>query len=289
LRRLASSTAAVIAVAASLSLAIPAGAAVATSAGPASRASTSPAPLTTITITMTGKKISVTGALQSGGARILSKVTGEPQGAPTLVRLAPGVSLAKFFATLKTAAADPNNLDGVASIVVNASARRGTSSVQAKLGAGTYVALDTVRGNPAMWPLTTFAIAKAAHPAPLPAPKATITAIEFGFRGPGRLHDGELVRFVNHGFLVHMIVYITARSLARAREIARLLRADKEDQATALASGFGTFAGPFSRDGGQQFILRSKHGYYVLACFMETQVGRDHTALGMERVIRIVK
>jgi hypothetical protein len=29
--------------------------------------------------------------------------------------------------------------------------------------------------------------------------------------------------------------------------------------------------------------------YYVLACFMDTQDGREHTVLGMEKVIRVVR
>ena len=36
-------------------------------------------------------------------------------------------------------------------------------------------------------------------------------------------------------------------------------------------------------------MVSNQPGYWVLACFMNTQDGRDHTQLGMERVIRIVK
>jgi hypothetical protein len=32
-----------------------------------------------------------------------------------------------------------------------------------------------------------------------------------------------------------------------------------------------------------------KPGFYVEACFMDTQDGREHVQLGMERLIRIVK
>ena len=39
----------------------------------------------------------------------------------------------------------------------------------------------------------------------------------------------------------------------------------------------------------QQQVLNAKPGYYVQACFMDTQDGREHTQLGMERVIRIAK
>jgi hypothetical protein len=39
----------------------------------------------------------------------------------------------------------------------------------------------------------------------------------------------------------------------------------------------------------EQQVMTNKPGYWVLACFMNTQDGREHTQLGMERVIRIVK
>jgi hypothetical protein len=39
----------------------------------------------------------------------------------------------------------------------------------------------------------------------------------------------------------------------------------------------------------QQERLTAQTGYWVLACFMDTQDGREHTQLGMDRVIRIVK
>jgi hypothetical protein len=39
----------------------------------------------------------------------------------------------------------------------------------------------------------------------------------------------------------------------------------------------------------QQQVVRNRPGYWVLACFMDTQDGRDHTVLGMERVIHIAR
>ena len=50
-----------------------------------------------------------------------------------------------------------------------------------------------------------------------------------------------------------------------------------------------TFAGPLSHGSFQQLVIRNHPGYYVVACFMQTQDGRDHVLLGMERVIHIVK
>jgi hypothetical protein len=292
MKRIISVAGTVAVVAAGATLAVPAGLSLAAVTGPAASpvhaAQAAQATLPKITVAMNGKKITVGGALQSGGVRIVSTVTRERQGEPIFVRLDPGVTLQQFLAVLPRAAADPNNLDGIASIVTDVQVNRGaTSTVQANLKAGQYVALDVAgNGKP---PLVPFTIAKAAHPATLPRPAATIAAIEFGFRGPGRLHRGDLVRFANRGFLVHMIVFVTASSHHHARKIARFLREGKQGRAQRLATGFGTFAGPLSHGAFQQLVIRNHRGWYVLACFMETQDGRDHTRLGMERVIRIVR
>src|SRR5213080_3954968 len=100
-------------VAAGLSLAIPGGTALAAHAAPAVHTGQSTA-LPVITVKMNGKKITVGGALLSGGVRVVSTVTGEPAGGPTFVRLNPGVTVAQFF---KAAQGDPNNVALIASIV----------------------------------------------------------------------------------------------------------------------------------------------------------------------------
>ena len=243
------------------------------------------AALPQITITMNGKKITVSGALQSGGVSIVSKVTQEPQGDPTLVRLDPGVTVAQV---LKAAAGDPNNIALIASVVFSPQANRGISVAQANLKPGQYVAVD-LASRAKTPPLTTFTIAKAAAPASLPAPQATMSAIEFGFRGPGSLRDGELVRFANHGFLVHMIVAVRGRNAAAAQQIAQLLKAGQDRQAQRLATDSFTFYGIMTHGAFQQQVVRNRPGFWVLACFMVTQDGREHTRLGMERVIRIFK
>jgi hypothetical protein len=95
------------------------------------------------------------------------------------------------------------------------------------------------------------------------------------------------VRFHNEGFLVHMIVAARASSAARAHELAALLKAGQDRQAQRLADGFATFDGGLSHGAYQQLVVHSRPGYWVLACFMDTQDHREHTVLGMERVIRI--
>ncbi len=280
-RWLAAAGAAITAAAAAL----PGAAANAAAAGPAHPLVAHTAALPKITILMNGKTITVSGQLQSGGVQIESKVTREPQGDPALIRLDPGVTLAQF---LKAAAGDPNNVALIASIVFSPQANKGTSTAQAHLAPGRYVAAD-LASNAKTPPLTTFTIAKAASPAKLPKPQAMIASIDFGFRGPGRLHDGELVRVANHGFLVHMIIAIRGRTAAGARQIARLLKEGKDGQAQRLATGFYNFDNALTHGAYQQQVIHNRPGYWVLACFLDTQDHREHTQLGMERVIRIVR
>ncbi len=284
MKHIASIAAGAAVAAAALSTAIPAGAALAASAVPGARTAAHSS-LPRITITMTGKKISVSGALQSGGVQIVSQVSHEPQGDPTLIRLDPGVTVAQL---LKAAGGDPNNIALIASVVFSPQANKGTSTAQAYLAPGSYVAAD-LASSAKVPPLTTFSIAKAASPATLPRPQATMASIEFGFRGPGTLHDGELVRFANHGFLVHMMFAAQARSAAGAQKIAQLLKAGEDGKAQGLAIGSYTFFNLLTHGSYQQEVISARPGYWVLACFMDTQDGREHTQLGMERVIRIVK
>ena len=277
--------AAVSAAATAAVLAGPGAAAHAAAAGRQQPLAAYTAALPKITITMNGKKITVSGALQSGGVQIESRVTGEPQGDPTLIRLDPGVTVAQF---LKAAATGADNVALIASIVFSPQANKGTSSAQAVLAPGRYVAADAA-SDAEPPPLTTFTITKAASPAKLPQPQATISSIDFGFRGPSLLHDGELVRFANHGFLVHMIVAVRGRTAAGAQQIARLLKEGKDGQAQRLATGFYAFDNALTHGAYQQQVIHNQPGYWVLACFMDTQDHHEHTQLGMERVIRIVR
>jgi hypothetical protein len=279
--RIAAAVGAATALVAGLSLAVPASQA--TAAG--GRAVAPAASLPVMTITMTGRSVTVTGSTRSGGVEVVSKVSGEAQGDPTLVRLDPGVSLGQL---LKAASGDPNNIALIASVVFSPAANRGTSEAQAYLRPGKYVAVDLAT-NAKIPPLTTFTVTPAASPARLPKPGASLSAIEFGFRGAGRLRDGELVRFGNKGFLVHMMLAARARSKADAVKIARYLREGKTNKASKLATGLFTIFNLLTHDAYQQQVIHYQPGYYVLLCLMQTQDGRDHTQLGMERVIRIVR
>jgi hypothetical protein len=243
-----------------------------------------------LTIAMNGTTISVGGALQSGGANVVSTTTNEPQGQPLLFRLNPGVTAAQVQA-YRTAnpGSDPNSLAQFGAFVFSAEADRGVSQVQTTLQPGNYAAIDGGAGSNGKHPMTLFAIAPAASPAVLPAPQGTVTSIDFAFRGAAVLHRGELVRFQNRGFVVHMIMGGQVRSMAAAHKVIKLLRANANVPNSLVIGQPFAFDAGLSPGAYQQMTITQHPGVWVLICFMNVQDGRDHAQLGMERIIRIVK
>jgi hypothetical protein len=253
----------------------------------AGAAPASPA-LPTITLAMNGSTIVVGGTPQSGGVDIVSTVSTEKEGDPVLFLLKPGVSVEEAYAALSSTK-DPNALGRYGTIVFDSEVPAGTSEAQTTLAPGQYIAVDSGPEGPAKRPNTSFIVPAAAAPATLPTPAATIRSVDFGFRGPSTLYDGELVRFENEGFLVHMDVALLVKSERTARQVVKLLLAGREKAAAKLAVGTASFAGPLSTGAYQQETIAAKPGVYVEACFMATQDGRSHAQLGMERIIHILK
>jgi hypothetical protein len=156
------------------------------------------------------------------------------------------------------------------------------------LAPGSYVALNTSGNGPAPG-FAPFTVVASSSPAALPAASATETALEFTFHGPSVLHNGTIVRAHNAGYLVHMVTLIGVRNAAVGHTIMDLLRAGKDKQAQKLAGPhFADLLGPASPGAVQQQVLHTAPGYYIEACFMDTQDHREHTQLGMERLIRVV-
>jgi hypothetical protein len=255
---------------------------------PASVAQSGSLPTLTVAIDGQAKTVTVGGAMTSGAVNVATTTTGEADGETVLVLLKPGADINAAFAAVNSHKGDINYLNPYGSVVFDADAPKGASSAQTTLQPGDYLALDA-SSNAAIPPHTTFTVTQAASPSTLPTPAATVSAIDFGFRGPSRLRDGELVRFQNEGFVVHMILYIGVKNRADARKVTSLLLAGKDKAAMKVATGGGSFAGPLSSGAMQQFAVATKPGIYVLACFMDAQDGREHTQLGMERTIQIVK
>jgi hypothetical protein len=247
--------------------------------------------LPTMTISLHGgKSIAVGGAETSGAVTIKTTVHGEASGEPTLFQLKPGVSDAAFFKGLKALSGDTpfDAIDPYASAVFDAVSPSGTSSAETVLAPGRYVALDlSSQGKP---PAAEFTVKKSAHAAKLPKPGATVTAIDFAFRGASALHDGELVRFQNDGYLVHMFLFAQAKSAADASKAEADLLQGNIGAAKQYTTGLsGQFAGPLSTGGMQQEVITQPPGVYVVLCLMNAEDGRDHYQLGMFRTITIAK
>jgi len=236
--------------------------------------------------------VSVSGSEVSGAVNVVSTFAGTAPSGPNangptwgLVRLNPGVTVAEAVAAIQSAHGDVNALTPYGSLFADDSA---PGTAQTVLTPGNWVALNlTGNGNPGLAP---FTVTQSSSPAALPNAAATQTAIEFGFRGPTVLHDGTIVRAQNGGYLVHMIIGFGVKNAATGRQVMALLRAGKDGKAQKLANRqFLALAGPISPGGMQQAVLNAKPGFYVEACFMNTEDGREHTQLGMERLIRVVK
>jgi hypothetical protein len=250
------------------------------------------ASLPTLTIAVTPSSATVGGALESGAVNIAASDTGVKEGSVILFRLRAGVTLAEVesFAAAKKAAHDPNNSSPYGSLVWDAEVNPGQPVEAATvLQPGQYVVLVGENEKPVKL-RTHFVVATAKAPAALPAPAATETTIDFGFKGPATLHDGELVAFENEGWLVHMDFAFPVKSMHAARTVVKALLSGKEKGLQKLIAGPPVgFAGPLSHGGMQEETISAKPGIYVQVCFMQTQDGRVHTRLGMERIITIKK
>jgi hypothetical protein len=256
-------------------------------AGSAAAASST---LPTLSVTIAKSSITVTGAAQSGAVNVVSTATGVKEASVILFLLKPGATFDEVEAAIQKAHGDTNVTSKYGSIVFDGEVAPGQSSeAQTYLQPGQYVAVVPGEGKGSK-AHALFTVSAAASPVALPAPEATIRSIEFGFRGPSTLHDGELVRFENEGFLVHMDVAAPVKNMKAAKQAVKDLLAGKEKAVGKLISGPpAPFAGPVSHEAFQQETITAKPGIYVEVCFMDTQDGRGHNLLGMERIIKIVK
>jgi hypothetical protein len=265
-----------------------------TVAGLISAAGAEAAPLPTISVALSPSSISVGGTPQSGAVNVVSTATGGKESSTSLLLLKPGVSVAEVYALLDAGEVgkEPNLASKYLSIVFDGTITQAGKSTEAQtvLQPGQYVAIDAEGEQSSKWPRTSFTVTAATAPATMPAAQATERSIDFAFRGPSTLHDGELVRFENEGYVVHMDLAFPASSKTAAQKIVKdLLKGDQKGIEKLVTGEPFSFAGPLSTGGFQQETITVKPGWYVQACFMDTQDGRDHTRLGMERIIKIVK
>ncbi len=247
--------------------------------------------LPSITVAVGKGSATVGGSLESGAVNV-SSTSAVKEASVVFFRLKPGVTVAEVeaFAKSKAAAGDPNSSSKYGSLVFDAEANPGAASeAQTTLEPGEYVLL-VGEGEKPIQLRSHFTIKASKSPMTLPNPEATERSLDFAFRGPATLHDGELVRFENEGWVVHMDFAFPVKNLASARRAVKALLSGNEKGLGKLIAGPPvSFAGPLSHGGYQQETINAKPGIYVQVCFMQTQDGRDHTRLGMERIIRVKK
>ncbi len=263
----------------------------AVASGLAAAGSAQASTLPTVSIAITKSSATVSGPLESGGVNVVSTATGVKEGNVILFLLKPDVSVAEAEAFIKEKKVknDPNNTAKLGSIVFDAEANAGkTSEAQTNFQPGHYLLL-VGEGESEAQLRTNFTVTASKAPVALPTPQATIRSIEFGFRGPSTLHDGELVRYENEGFLVHMDFLAPVKSHKAAKQVVKDLLSGKEKGLEKLIIGQPFGAGPLSHEAFQQETITAKPGWYVEVCFMETQDKRPHTRLGMERIVKITK
>jgi hypothetical protein len=257
-----------------------------------SAASAQASTLPTLSIAVTKSSIAVTGPTQSGAVNVVTTASGVKEGTAILLLIRPGITVAEIESVLAKGAGgkDPNTTSKYGTIVFSGEATPNRSEeAQIYLQPGQYLALVPGHHGTGAKAHMFFTVTAAASPLALATPQATIRTIEFGFRGPTTLHDGELVRFENEGFLIHMDIAIPAKSQSAAKQVVKDLLSGKEKGIEKLATGEPvSFAPPMSHEAFRQEMITEKPGWYVQACFMETQDRRDHTRLGMERIIKIV-
>ncbi len=194
--------------------------------------------LPTLSLTLTKSSITVAGATQSGGVNVVSTATGVKEANVILFLLKPGATFDEVEAAVQKDHGDTNVTSKYGSIVFDAEVTPGHSSeAQTYLQPGQYVALLPGGEGKGSKAHALFTVTAAASPVALPTPQATIRSIEFGFRGPSTLHDGELVRFENEGFLVHMDVAAPVKNMKAAKEVVKDLLAGKEKAFEKLISG----------------------------------------------------
>jgi hypothetical protein len=253
----------------------------------------SAATLPTLTATVSPTSVAISGSLQSGAVNIATLATTGKEPSLALILLKPGATVQQAYSLFESeqASKDPNVAGQVGAIVFDNEAGKGKpSEAQTVLAPGTYVAINAEGEKSSKWPHATFTVAASTTPAALPAAQATVKTIEFGFKGPSVLKTGEVVRFENEGYLVHMDIAFGVKSRSAAQKVVKGLLTGNEKGLEKLVAGPpANFVGPLSTGGFQQEIITAKPGWYVQACFMQTQDGRPHTRLGMERIIKVVK
>jgi hypothetical protein len=250
----------------------------------------SAAPLPVLGISEVNKTVTVTGTPQSGATELdfttdLKAKRLESGTTLGLIHLNPGVTPEQFSAGIK---ADGSNLDQFGSLDSTQDVSKGeVIKIQTVLKPGQYVVAD-LNASPKSNLHTVVNVAQSAAPATLPPADAVIRMKDYRFTGPSAIKRGELLRVENTGKEQHMAVAIKVKNRKAAKQVEALLRKGKDRQVEKGIKVVGSLQDDVSPGAVNQGVLTMPKGTWVLACFMTTKKGVEHTRLGMERTL-IVK
>jgi hypothetical protein len=208
----------------------------------------------------------------------------------SVVRLSAGRTVAqlrRYAATLK-AEAPPTRIGRYGALLFGGTPTRAHPySATVVLTQGTYVVIDDTKKAEVVGQ---FAVGAGSNGVTAPAPVATVTLSDYGFGVTGAIPRTGVVRFTNAGHTLHFALLVKAASPAAARHLARLLHQGHDRQAEAMAKGFDQVLGLVSPGVSNDVTLSGlAPGSYVLACFYGDahSHGKEHTMLGMEKVVTI--
>jgi hypothetical protein len=244
-------------------------------------------PLPVIGISEVNKTLTVTGTPQSGATELDFTTDLKAKGLESgttigLIHLNPGVTPEQFAAGIKP---DGSNIDQFGSLDTTEDLSKGqTVKIQTVLKTGQYVVAD-LNSSPKSNLHTVIDVAQSPAPAALPAADATIRMKDYRFTGPRVLKRGELVRIENTGKEQHMAIAIKVKNSKAAKQIEALLRKGKDRQVEKGLKVVGELQDDVSPGAVNQGVLTLPRGTWVLACFMTTAKGVEHTRLGMERTL----
>jgi hypothetical protein len=244
-------------------------------------------PLPVLGISEVNKTLTVTGTPQSGATEIdfttdLKAKHLESGTTIGLIHLNPGVTPEQFAAGIKP---DGSNLDQFGTLDTTEDLSKGeVIKIQTVLKTGQYVVAD-LNASPKSNLHTVINVAQSPAPAALPPADATIRMKDYKFTGPRVLKRGELVRIENTGKEQHMAVAIKVRNGRAAKQVEALLRKGKDRQVEKGLKVVGQLQDDVSPGAVNQGVLTLPKGTWVLACFMTTAKGVEHTRLGMERTL----
>ena len=248
--------------------------------------------LPTLTLTLTKTSITVGGATQSGAVNVVT--TGHAasrKGRAILFLLKPGATVAEVETALKNGAGkDPNKASKYGTIVFDEEASPGkTNEAQTYLQPGSVRCPRRRRRRRAEAQRALHGDRLPHHPARCRRrrPRSARSSSASVDRARGTTASSCALK--TKASSCTWTSCSPSRATRPPSRSSRICWPGRKRGSKSSSPGNRSAPGRFRMKPSSRTTITAKPGWYVQACFMETQDGRVHTRLGMERIIRIVK